>query len=95
MSEEVTFSTRYGRPLTRTEIQVFTFMANECSAIELSKFIVLPENATYEQIDEAVGLALAYRKMLGGGCPNADSADAGRSHNQTETRFRPNRPHGE
>lgn len=90
MSEEITLSTRYGRPLTRTEIQVFTFMENECSAIELSKFIVLSENATYEQIDEAVGLALAYRRMLGSGCPNADSADAGRSHNQTETRFRPN-----
>ena len=89
MPEEITFSTRYGRPLTRTEIQVFTFMENECSAVELSKFIVLPENATYEQIDEAVGLALAYSKMLRGGCPNVGS-DAERSNNQTETRFKPN-----
>jgi hypothetical protein len=90
LSEEITFSTRYGRPLTSTEIQVFTFMGNECDAIELSKFIVLPENAMYEQIDEAVGAALAYRKMLGGGCPNANSADAGRSNGETETRFRRN-----
>ena len=29
MSEEITFSIRYGRPLTRTEIQVFTFVENE------------------------------------------------------------------
>jgi hypothetical protein len=42
-------------------------MENECDALELSKFIVLPENATYEQIDEAVGAAIAYGKMLGGG----------------------------
>jgi hypothetical protein len=89
LSEEITFSTRCGRPLTRTEIQVFRFIENECSAGELSKFIVLPENATYEQIDEAVGAALAYRKMLGGGCPNVES-DAERSRNQTETRFRAN-----
>ena len=62
-------------------------MENECSAVELSKFIVLPENATYEQIEEAVGMALAYKKMLGDGC---SSADAEQRNNQTETRFRPN-----
>jgi hypothetical protein len=65
-------------------------MENECNAIELSKFIVLLENATYEQIDDAVGMALAYKKMLRDGCAKADSADAGRSHNQTETRLKPN-----
>lgn len=90
MSEEITFSTRYGRPLTRTEIQVFTFMENECGAVELSKFIVLPENATYEQIEEAVGMALAYKKMLVSGCPNVESAEAERSDDQRDTRFRPN-----
>jgi hypothetical protein len=90
MSEEITFSIRYGRPLTRTEIQVFTFMENEREAIELSKFTVLPENATYEQIDEAVGMALAYQKMLSGPCSNAEIADAEQRNNQEDTRFRPN-----
>jgi hypothetical protein len=83
MSEKITFSTRYGRPLTRTEIQVFTFMENEREAIELSKFIVLPESATYEQIDEAVGIALAHRRMLGKGCPSVEGADTKRSDNRT------------
>ena len=91
MSEEITFSTRYGRPLTRTEIQVFTFMENECSAVELSKFIVLPENATYEQIDEAVGMALAHRRMLGSGSPNVDCADTEWHENRPDTpRLKPN-----
>ena len=76
MSEEITFSIRYGRPLTRTEIQVFTFVENEREAIELSKFIVLLENATYEQIEEAVRMALAHREMLGSGCPNPEGADS-------------------
>jgi len=90
MSEEITFSTRFGRPLTRTEIQVFTFVENEREAIELSKFIVLLENATYEQIDEAVTMALAHRRMLGGDCPNAERADAKRSDNRTYPGLTPN-----
>ena len=90
MSEEITFSIRYGRPLTRTEIQVFTFMENEREAIELSKFIVLLENATYEQIEEAVGMALAHRRMLGSGCPNVEGVDAKRSDNRTYPGLKPN-----
>ncbi len=90
LSEEITFSTRYGRPLTRTEIQVFTFMGNEQEAIELSRFIVLPENATYEQIDEAVGMAFAHRRMLGSGSPNVEGADAKRSDNRTYPGLTPN-----
>lgn len=90
MPEQIMFSIRYGRPLTRTEIQVFTFMENEREAIELSKFIVLLENATYQQIDEAVTMALAHRRMLGSDCPNAEGADPKRSDNRTYPGLTPN-----
>jgi hypothetical protein len=86
MSEEVTLSTWYGRPLTRTEIQVFTFVEDERKAIMLSKFIVLPESATYEQIAEAVTMALVRLKVFAG-----EIADEERRDNRRATpKLKPN-----
>jgi hypothetical protein len=85
MSEEVTISTWYLRPLTRTEIQVFTFVGDERKAIMLSKFIVLPENATYEQIDEAVKMAFMRLKVLVDWDPNVEVVNAKRRDKRNGT----------
>lgn len=51
-----------GRTLTRTEIQVFAYCENERQAIELAKQITLPDDATCEEIENAVAFALVRTK---------------------------------
>lgn len=55
-------STLFGRALTRTEIELFTFCENERQAIELAKQVTLPDNATFEEIENAVAFALVRAK---------------------------------
>jgi hypothetical protein len=51
-----------GRTLTRTEIQLFAYCDNERQAIELAKQITLPDDATFEEIENAVAFALVRTK---------------------------------
>lgn len=58
----LTISTWYQRPLTRTEIQLFTFCGDERQAVALAKHVTLPDHATTQQIETAVTLALVRAK---------------------------------
>ena len=51
-----------GRTLTRTEIQLFAYCENERQPIELAKQITLPDDATFEEIENAVAFALLRAK---------------------------------
>jgi len=51
----------------------------------LSKFIVLPESATYGQIEEAVTMALSRLNVLVGGDPNVEIVNAERCDNRRDT----------
>ena len=62
MTDEIVCSTWYQRPLTRTEIQIFTWCGDERQAIALAKHVTLPDNATAQQIETAVTLALVRAK---------------------------------
>jgi hypothetical protein len=42
------------RPLTRTEMQFFSYTLDEREAIALAQVCTLPENATYAEIEDAV-----------------------------------------
>jgi len=42
------------RPLTRTEMQFFSFTLDERQAIALAQVCTLPANATYAEIEDAV-----------------------------------------
>jgi hypothetical protein len=50
------------RVLTPTEIQLFAYTGNEREAVALAKIVLLPEHATYEQIETAVIEALVRAK---------------------------------
>jgi len=42
------------RPLTRTEMQFFSYTLDEREAIALAQVCTLPESATYAEIEDAV-----------------------------------------
>jgi hypothetical protein len=67
MPDQIVLSTWFQRPLTRTEIQIFTWCGDERQAIALAKHITLPDNATAEQIATAVTLALVRAKEAASG----------------------------
>jgi hypothetical protein len=62
MSQDVVMSTWYARPLTRTEILLFTWLDNERQAIALAKFVELREDATADDVADAVCRALVAAK---------------------------------
>ena len=66
-STEEIISTWYGRPLTRTEIQIFTWCGNERQAIALAKHVTLPDHATVDEIADAVMRAMVAAKIAVGG----------------------------
>jgi hypothetical protein len=62
MNQDVAMSTWYGRPLTRTEILLFTWLDDERQAIALAKFVTLQDDATAEDVADAVMRALVAAK---------------------------------
>jgi hypothetical protein len=44
----------FGRPLTRVEMQFYSFTLDEREAIALAQVATLKPNATYQEIEEAV-----------------------------------------
>lgn len=51
-----------GRVLSGTEQQLFNYCQNERQAVELAKQITLPDNASFEEIENAVAFALVRAK---------------------------------
>ena len=56
-----------GRPLTRTEEQLYNYCMNERQAIEFAKYITLPENASFELIENSVAMLLVRVKEAADG----------------------------
>jgi len=56
-----------GRLLTRTEEQLYNFCMNERQAIEFAKYITLPENASFELIENSVAMLLVRVKEAADG----------------------------
>lgn len=56
-----------GRPLTRTEEQLYAYCMNERQAVEFAKFITLPENASFELIENSVAMLLVRVKEAADG----------------------------
>lgn len=56
-----------GRTLTRTEIQLFAYCENERQAIEFAKHLTLPDNASYELIENSVAMLLVQVKEAADG----------------------------
>ena len=56
-----------GRPLTRTEEQLYNYCMNERQAIEFAKYITLPENASFELIESSVAMLLVRVKEAADG----------------------------
>lgn len=56
-----------GRPLTRTEEQLYNYCMNERQAVEFAKFIMLPENASFELIENSVAMLLVRVKEAADG----------------------------
>ena len=63
MSEKITLSTWYGRPLTRTEIRVFTFVEDQPTREELLLAIEAAESelADYGMTREAANIITIFR----------------------------------
>ncbi|MFZ0732189.1 MAG: hypothetical protein WAM79_07690 [Candidatus Sulfotelmatobacter sp.] len=56
-----------GRPLTRTEEQLYNYCMNERQAVQFAKFIMLPENASFELIENSVAMLLVRVKEAADG----------------------------
>jgi hypothetical protein len=56
-----------GRVLSRTEEQLFTYLENEREAVEMAKHITLPDNASYELIENSVAMLLVKVKEAADG----------------------------
>lgn len=50
------------RVLTDTEMQLFNYLGDERQAVLMAKYIILPENASYELIENSVALLLVQVK---------------------------------
>jgi hypothetical protein len=51
-----------GRVLTSTEQQFFAYCQNERQAIEFAKHVTLPENASFELVENSVAMILLRAK---------------------------------
>ncbi len=51
-----------GRVLSSTEQQFFNYLMNERQAIEFAKLVTLPNNASYEMIENVVAMILLRAK---------------------------------
>ena len=51
-----------GKVLSSTEMQFYNFCMNERQAIEFAKLVTLPENASYEYIENVVAMILVRAK---------------------------------
>lgn len=67
MNQDVVMSTWYARPLTKTELLLFTWLEDERQAIALAKFVTLQDDATAEDVADAVcrGLVAAKEAISG------------------------------
>jgi hypothetical protein len=60
------------RVLTRTEIQLFSCCGEECVATALARLVTLPDDASYDMIEQAVIQGLAAMKLSADGDPSVE-----------------------
>jgi hypothetical protein len=70
------------RVLTRTEIQLFSCCGEERAAIALARLVTLPEDASYDMIEQAVIQGLEAMKLSAGGDPSVEVTHAERCDNR-------------
>ena len=61
-----------GRLLTSTEQQFFAYCENERQAIEFAKHVTLPENASFELVENSVAMILLRAKESRDGCTEVE-----------------------
>ena len=60
------------RVLTRTEIQLFSCCGEERVATALARFVTLPDDASYDMIEQAVIQGLVAMKLSADGDPSVE-----------------------
>jgi hypothetical protein len=60
------------RVLTRTEIQLFSCCGEERVATALARLVTLPDDASYDMIEQAVIQGLVAMKLSEGGDPSVE-----------------------
>lgn len=70
------------RVLTLTEIQLFSCCGEERVATALARLVTLPDNASYDMIEQAVIQGLVAMKLGEGGDPSVEVIHAGRRDNR-------------
>jgi hypothetical protein len=60
------------RVLTSTEIQLFSYCGEERAAIALARLVTLPDNASYDMIEQAVIKGLAAMKQCADSEPSVE-----------------------
>lgn len=61
-----------GRPLTRTEEQLYNYCMDERQAIEFAKHITLPDNASYELIENSIIMLMVTVKEAADASPDIE-----------------------
>jgi len=72
------YYTPVSRMLTSTEIQLFSCCGEERVAVALARLVTLPDDASYDMIEQAVIKGLAAMKMSAGDDPRVEVIYAGR-----------------
>ena len=70
------------RVLTLTEIQLFSCCGEERVATALARFVTLPDDASYDMIEQAVIQGLVAMKLTADGDPSVEVVHAERRDNR-------------